>query len=69
LTIKAERGRNVGRFNAIVGFSSGIGLFFGGYMVKFYGLKALFYLASIIVALSTMLLFFIKEDGRVSEDG
>jgi DHA1 family multidrug resistance protein-like MFS transporter len=69
LTIKAERGRSVGKFNAIVGFSSGIGLFFGGYMVKFYGLKALFYLASIVVALSTLLLFFIKEKSRVSEDG
>jgi len=69
LTIKAERGRGVGRFNAVVGFSSGIGLFFGGYMVKFYGLKALFYLASIVVALSTVLLFFIKEESRVSEDG
>ncbi len=62
LTIKAERGRSIGKFNAIVGLSSGIGLFFGGYMVKFYGLKALFYLASIVVALSTGLLFFMKEE-------
>jgi len=62
LTVKAKRGRSVGKFNAIVGLSSGIGLFFGGYMVKFYGLKVLFYLASIVVALSTVLLFFIKEE-------
>lgn len=62
LTVKVKRGRSVGKFNAIVGLSSGIGLFFGGYMVKFYGLKALFYLASVVVALSTVLLFFINED-------
>ncbi len=61
LTVKAERGRSVGKFNAVVGFSSGIGLFFGGYAVKLYGLKSLFYFASIVVALSTVILFFIKE--------
>ena len=33
----------------------------GGYMVKLYGLKSLFYFASAVVALSTLLLFFIKE--------
>jgi predicted MFS family arabinose efflux permease len=38
-----------------------VGLSLGGYMAKFYGLKSLFYLASIVVALSTVLLFFIKE--------
>ncbi|MCK5504042.1 MAG: MFS transporter [Thermodesulfovibrionia bacterium] len=61
LTIKEKRGRSIGKFNAIVGLSSATGLFFGGYMVKFYGLKSLFYLASVVVALSTALLFFIKE--------
>jgi len=62
LTVKAKRGKSIGRFNAVVGLSSGIGLFVGGYMVKIYGLKSLFYFASIIVALSTVLLLFIKED-------
>ncbi len=62
LTIKAKRGRSVGKFNAIVGLSSATGLFWGGYMVKLYGLKSLFYLASFVVAISTILLFFIKED-------
>jgi len=61
LTIKEKRGRTVGTFNAIVGFSSAVGLSLGGYMAKFYGLKSLFYLASIVVALSTALLFFIRE--------
>ena len=66
LTIKEKRGKMVGKFNAIVSLASAAGLALGGYMVKLYGLKSLFYLASIVVVLSTMLLFFIKEnDGRV----
>ena len=64
LTVREKRGRAVGKFNAIVGFSSAVGLSLGGYMAKFYGLKSLFYLASIVVALSTILLFFIKEAGK-----
>ena len=62
LTVKEKRGKAIGRFNAIVGLSSAAGLSLGGYMAKFYGLKSLFYLASVVVALSTVLLFFIKEN-------
>ena len=62
LTIKEKRGKAVGKFNAIVGLSSAVGLSVGGYMVKYYGIKSLFYLASLVVALSTVLLFFIRED-------
>jgi len=62
LTIKEKRGKAVGKFNAIVGLSSAVGLSLGGYMVKYYGIKSLFYLASLVVALSTVLLFFIRED-------
>jgi MFS family permease len=61
LTRKEKRGRAIGKFNAIVGLSSAAGLSLGGYMAKFYGLKSLFYLASVVVTLSTVLLFFIKE--------
>ena len=61
LTIKEKRGKEVGRFNAIVGLSAAIGLSLGGYMVKYYGIKSLFYLASFVVALTTVLLFFIRE--------
>ena len=61
LTIKEKRGKTIGKFNAIVGLSSAAGLSLGGYMAKFYGLKSLFYLASLVVALSTGLLFFIRE--------
>lgn len=62
LTVKEKRGKSIGKFNALVSLSSAIGLSCGGYSAKFYGIKSLFYLASIIVALSTVLLFFIKEN-------
>ncbi len=61
LTVKTERGKGVGRFNAVVGLSSAAGLFISGYVAKLYGIESLFYFASLSVALSTVLLFFIKE--------
>jgi len=62
LTVKEKRGKSIGKFNAFVSLSSALGLFCGGYLAKFYGIKSLFYLAAIVVALSTVLLFFIKEN-------
>ncbi len=56
LTIREKRGSVIGKFNAIVSLASAAGLFFSGYLVKVYGIKVLFYLAAVIVVLSTMLL-------------
>ncbi len=67
LTVRAKRGRMVGKYNAIVSLSSAIGLFFSGYLVKSYGIKPLFYLASIVVALSTVFLFFMEEEEKQAE--
>lgn len=66
LTVKEQRGLAVGKFNAVIGLASAAGLTLSGFLVKFYGLKTLFYAAAAVVALSTVLLFFIKEesDGR-----
>ena len=64
LTIKEDRGQAVGKFNAVVSLASAAGLALGGYVVKLYGLRSLFYVASIVVALSTVLLFFIREGDR-----
>jgi len=64
LTTEGFRGKPIGRFNAIVSLCSAAGLSAGGFFVKIFGLKALFYLASGGVALSTVLLLFIKETRR-----
>lgn len=62
MTIKQKRGKTIGKYNAIVSLASAAGLALGGYMAKFYGIKSLFYLASAVVALSTILLILIKEE-------
>lgn len=64
LTRKEKRGLEVGRFNAVVSIFSSMGLAAGGYMTKLYGIKSLFYFGSVVVALSTLLLFFIQEPER-----
>jgi DHA1 family multidrug resistance protein-like MFS transporter len=61
LTKRAKRGTDIGKFNAIVGLCSAMGLALGGYAVKVYGIKFIFYFASIVVALSTLLLIFMRE--------
>lgn len=69
LTKKERRGADIGKFNAVVGVFSGIGIALGGYITKVYGLKSIFYLGAVVIALSSLLLFFIPEpkDGRKSD--
>jgi DHA1 family multidrug resistance protein-like MFS transporter len=64
LTIKAKRGTDIGRFNAVVGLFSAAGLALGGYAIKVYGIKFIFYFASAVVALATFLLVFMREAER-----
>lgn len=64
MTVKENRGASVGRFNAIVCFTAAGGVSLGGYVIKAYSYKPLFYFSSIVIALSTVLLFFIKEEDR-----
>jgi DHA1 family multidrug resistance protein-like MFS transporter len=66
LTIKEQRGRTVGKFQAIVSVSSATGLILGGYMAKSYGINSLFYLASGSIAFSTVLLFLLKENDSIN---
>ncbi|MBI5665338.1 MAG: MFS transporter [Nitrospirae bacterium] len=68
LTEKEKRGADIGKFNAIVGVFSGIGLALGGYITKHYGLKAIFYLGAVIIACSSLLLFFIHETRNIPEN-
>jgi len=62
LTVKEKRGKAVGKFNAIVCLASAGGVTLGGFIAEAYGIDALFYISSAVVALSTVLLFFIRED-------
>ena len=61
LTKREKRGMQIGKFNGMVSIFSAVGMTAGGYLTKFYGLKSIFYFGSVIIMLSTILLFFIKE--------
>lgn len=62
ITTKKRRGKAVGIFHAIVGIASSLGLVLSGYVAKIYGIKSIFYIASLALLFSTILLFWIRED-------
>lgn len=64
LTKKEKRGKEIGKFNSLVSIFAAIGLTLGGYVVKYYGLKSIFYFGSAIIFFSTIFLFFIHEPER-----
>ncbi len=61
LTRIEKRGTEIGRFNALVSIFTACGFTLGGYLAKYYGLKSIFYFGALIIAISTVLLFFIRE--------
>lgn len=63
LTTRSRRGKEIGKFNAVVSLASALGLAAGGYMVKLYGIHSLFHSAAAVIALSSALLFLIEEEG------
>lgn len=62
LTEKTTRGLEIGKFNAIVGIFSAAGILAGGILAKSYGIKPIFYIASVSVAISATLLFSLREE-------
>ena len=61
LTKADTRGSEIGRFNAFVSIFTALGFTAGGYLAKYQGLKSIFYFGSAIIALSTIILFFLHE--------
>ncbi|MFA4915659.1 MAG: MFS transporter [Syntrophales bacterium] len=67
LTKRERRGTDIGKYNAIVGIFSAIGIVLGGFITKIYGLKSIFYLGAAVIFISTILIFFIPEPKDVSK--
>lgn len=61
LTVRTNRGLEIGKFNAIVGVFSAAGIAAGGVLATYYGIKPIFYLASLSVAFSATFLFAVNE--------
>ena len=62
VTKKAKRGAKIGRYHAIIGIVTAIAMMAGGLVVGQLGFKAIFYIASGIIFVSTLLLLYLKED-------
>lgn len=61
ITKRKDRGRDMGKFNAIVGIMTALTMIAGGYVVATLGLKFVFILMIFADIISTSILLFIKE--------
>lgn len=60
-TKKASRGINVGKYHTIVGIVTGLAMMAGGFVAGQLGFEIIFYITSILVLISTIILLFIKN--------
>ena len=61
ITKKSRRGSDVGRYNAFLGIAEALAVFAGGFLVGSLGFEIVFYIIAIIFALSTTIMFKLKE--------
>ncbi len=61
ITRKSTRGKDVGKYHAIVGIIASFAVMAGGVLAGRLGLKFLFYVTAIFMFISTTVLFWIKE--------
>ncbi len=62
LTKKYKRGRQIGKYDLVVGIFGGIAIIIGGFLIGKFGFQIIFYLGSIFFFLATTLLFLIKKE-------
>lgn len=67
ITKKISRGINIGKYHAIVGIMAAISMMVSGFIVGQLGVEIIFYITSLIIFFSTLLLFYIKE-GALSKE-
>lgn len=61
ITKKKSRGKDIGKFDAITGVAAAIALIVGGLLVGQFGYEIIFYIASALLILSSLVLIPIKE--------
>jgi DHA1 family multidrug resistance protein-like MFS transporter len=61
ITEKGKRGRDMGRYDAYVGFAEAFAIFLGGFLVGSFGFELIFYAVSIIFIISTTVMLRLKE--------
>ncbi len=61
ITKKATRGKNVGKYHALIQVMAAIAIMAGGFIGGQLGVKIIFYIAALIMFISALVLFYIKE--------
>jgi type IV secretory pathway VirB2 component (pilin) len=62
ITKKVSRGLDIGKYHAIVGVMAGIAMMGGGFIAGRMGFETIFYIVAGIIFVSTLMLFYIKEN-------
>ena len=61
ITKKARRGRDIGKYNALLGIAEAAAIFVGGFLTGIFGFEIVFYIVALIFIGSTTVLFRVKE--------
>lgn len=60
-TEKDSRGKDIGKYEAMVGVAEAFAIFIGGFLVGIFGFEIIFYMVAIIFVVSTTVMFKLKE--------
>jgi len=61
ITEKDNRGKDIGKYDAIVGIAGAFAIFTGGFLVGSFGFEIVFYIVAILFVISTTVMFKLKE--------
>jgi MFS family permease len=61
ITEKESRGKDIGKYDALVGIAEALAIFAGGFLAGKFGFKIVFYIVSIICIITTTIMLKLKE--------
>lgn len=61
ITKKSDRGKQIGKYNAIVGTFASLGVIISGFLVSKYGFELMFYIAGLGLFISALFLLWLKN--------
>ena len=61
LTDHSKRGKDIGKYDAVIGVSEGIAIIIGGFLAGRFGFETVFYIVSFISLVSTFMMMRLRE--------
>lgn len=61
ITKKQSRGRDIGKYHALLGFASGVAMIIAGFIIARIGFEIIFYATAFLTFVSSLILFKIEE--------